>query len=44
MMGEKKKGIIKIILSFVCGIGGILALIDFIKILTDTYEVEVSEI
>lgn len=37
MMGETKKGILKIVLSFVCGIGGILALIDFIKILTNSY-------
>lgn len=40
MMGETKKGIIKIVLSFCCGIGGILALIDFIKILMDKYEVD----
>ena len=37
MMGEKKKGIVKIIFSFLFGISGILALIDFIKILTDNY-------
>ena len=42
MMGEKKKGIMKIILTFCCGIGGILALIDLIKLLTDKYEVEVG--
>ena len=42
MMGEKKKGIMRIILTFCCGIGGILALIDFIKILTDKYEVKVG--
>ena len=35
MMGENKKGIIKIVLSCLCGIGGILALIDFVKILTE---------
>lgn len=40
MMGETKKGIVKIVTTFVgCGIGGILALIDFIKILIDKYEV-----
>lgn len=39
MMGETKKGIIKIVLSFCFGISAILALIDFIKILTDKYEV-----
>ena len=38
MMGETKKGIIKIVFSFLCGIGGILALIDFIKILMGTYK------
>ena len=42
MMGEKKRGIMKIVLAFCCGISGILALIDFIKILTDKYKVEVS--
>lgn len=39
MMGETKKGIFKIVMDFCCGIGGILALIDFIKILIDKYEV-----
>ena len=39
MMGETKKGIIKIVLSFCFGISAILALIDFIKILIDKYEV-----
>lgn len=39
MMGENKKGIVKIVLSMCLGIGGILALIDFIKILTDKYVV-----
>lgn len=37
MMGEKKKGILKIVLSLACGIGCIFALIDFVKILTDKY-------
>lgn len=37
MMGETKKGIVKIVTSFICGIGGILALIDFVKILMDKY-------
>ena len=31
MLGETKKGIVKIVLSFCFGIGAILALIDFIK-------------
>lgn len=40
MMGETKKGILRIVLSLCMGLGGILALIDFIKILTDKYVVE----
>ena len=40
MMGETKKGVFKIIMSFVCGIGGILALIDLIKIAMGTYVVD----
>jgi len=40
MMGETKKGVVKIVLSLCLGIGGILALIDFIKILMDKYVVE----
>ncbi len=43
MMGEKKKGIGKIIFCFVCGVSGILALIDFVKILTDKYEVNTEK-
>lgn len=39
MLGETKKGIVKIVLTFCFGIGAILALIDFIKILMDKYEV-----
>ena len=40
MMGDTKKGIVKIVFSFCLGLGGILALIDFIKILTDKYVVD----
>lgn len=40
VMGESKKGIVKIITSLCCGIGGILALIDFIKILMGSYVVD----
>lgn len=40
MMGETKKGIFRIVMSFVCGIGGILALIDLIKIATGSYKVD----
>lgn len=39
MLGETKKGVVKIVLSLCFGIGSILALIDFIKILMDKYEV-----
>lgn len=39
MLGETKKGIIKIVFSLCFGIGAILALIDFIRILMDSYEV-----
>lgn len=39
ILGETKKGIVKIVLSFCFGIGAILALIDFIRILTDKYEI-----
>ena len=40
MMGETKKGVVKIVLSLCAGLGGILALIDFIKILMDKYVVD----
>ncbi len=40
MMGESKKGIVKIVASLCFGLGAILALIDFVKILTDKYEVD----
>ena len=40
MLGETKKGIVKIILTFCFGIGSILALIDLIKILLDKYVVD----
>lgn len=39
MLGETKKGIFKIAMTCCFGIGAILALIDFIKILTDKYEI-----
>ena len=39
MLGETKKGIVRIVLSLCFGIGAIIALIDFIKILTDKYEI-----
>ncbi len=40
MMGETKKGVFKIIMSLICGIGGILALIDLIKIAMGSYVVD----
>ncbi len=40
MMNEAKKGIFKIIMSCLCGIGAILALIDLYKIATDKYVIE----
>ena len=40
MLGETKKGIVKIVASFCLGLGGILALIDLIKILMDKYVVD----
>ena len=43
-MGESKKGIARIILSVLCGIGGIIALIDFIKILVGSYKYDPNAI
>ncbi len=40
LMGETKKGVFKIIMSFCCGIGGILALIDLIKLAMGNYVVD----
>ena len=40
MMGESKRGIARIVATFLCGIGWILALIDLIKIATDSYVVD----
>lgn len=40
MMGETKKGIFRILMSFVCYIGNILSIVDAIKIATDTYVVD----
>ena len=40
MMGETKKGIVKIVATCCFGIGCILALIDFVRILTDSYVVD----
>ena len=40
MLGENKKGIVRIVASLCFGLGYILALIDFVKILTDNYTVD----
>lgn len=44
MMGETKKGVLRLVLSLCTGLGGILALIDFIKILMDKYEVDPNKV
>lgn len=44
MMGETKKGIFKIVMSFCCGLGAIFALIDFIKIAMGSYVVDPTKL
>jgi len=44
MMGETKKGIVKIVASLCFYLGGILALIDLIKICTDKYVVDPTKL
>ena len=44
MMGETKKGIVKIVASFCFYLGGLLALIDLIKILMDKYVVDPTKL
>ena len=44
IMGETKKGIFKIVMSFVCGIGGILAIIDLVRIAMGTYVVDTEKL
>ncbi len=44
LLGENKKGIFRIIMSFCCGIGGIIALIDFVKILMGKYTVDPTKL
>ena len=39
MLKETKKGVTRLVASLCFGLGWILALIDFIKILTDSYEI-----
>ena len=42
MMGETKKGVFRIIMSLLCGLGGLIALIDLIKIATNKYVVDAN--
>ena len=44
MMGEKKKGIFKLITLPCCGISAIFALIDFVKILMGSYVVDSTKL
>lgn len=44
MMGETKKGIMKIAGMFLCGIGVILSIIDLVKILMGTYVVDPNKL
>ena len=44
LLGENKKGIFRIIMTCCCGIGGIIALIDFIKILMGKYTVDPTKL
>lgn len=44
MMGEVNKGIIKIVASCCCGIGVILSLIDFFRIITDSYVIDTESL
>ena len=39
MLGENKKGILKLVLTLCTGIGVILGAIDFVRIVCDAYEV-----
>ena len=40
VLGETKRGVTRIVATFCCGLGGVLALIDFVKILIDKYDVD----
>ena len=40
VMGETKKGIIKIVLTLCCGLGGLLALYDLVKLVMYKYEAD----
>ncbi len=44
IMGETKKGIFKIVMTFCFGISVIFALIDFVKILIDKYVIDPTKL
>lgn len=44
ILGETKKGVFKIVMLFCFGISVIFALIDFVKILTDSYVIDQNAI
>lgn len=44
MMGETKKGVFRIVMSCLCGLGAIFALIDLIKIAMGTYVVDPAKL
>lgn len=44
IMGENKKGIFKIAMTFCCGIGALFALIDLIKIAMGSYVVDPNKL
>lgn len=44
ILGETKKGVFKIVMVFCFGISVIFALIDFVKILTDSYVIDTNAI
>ena len=40
MMGDTNRGILRILLTLVVGLGYILAIVDLVRILTDSYEAD----
>ncbi|MBO4711105.1 TM2 domain-containing protein [bacterium] len=45
MMGETKKGLFRLLATILgCGLGGIFALIDLIKLISDKYDVDPEKI
>lgn len=43
-MGESKRGIFRIVMTLLCGLGGIFALVDLIKILMDSYQYDPNKL